>query len=146
MMIGLYREYRELKHETLSHDLARHLLTQVERGKVAIVTNRPVVTMSALRKQWIKIIRQFERERSSILPGSREEIEIELERLRGISFTAVSPLEDPQADVNLGTAQDFLKAPPTCRTLYIVCAVEKHEQYMLASWMPPRGLVVIYEQ
>jgi hypothetical protein len=144
-MIGLYCEHRRLNHGTLSHDLARHMLTQVERGKVAIVTDRPVVLMSAVRKQWMKIVRQFERERSSTLAKRKEELVLDLERLRSVTFTATSPLEDPQANISFGTTEDFLQAPPTCRTLYIVCTVEKHEQHMLASWMPPRGLVVVYE-
>jgi hypothetical protein len=146
-MIGLVTESRRLeKSKPLSKDLARHILTRYRTGKIAVVTDRPISLMSAARKQWMKIIRQTARERSSTLNPRKIEIGEELERLQHVTFTATPPIYDPQADICFATIEQFLQAAPVCRTLYITCGAEKHELYMLASWMPPRGLVVIYEQ
>lgn len=146
-MIGLVTESRKLEaSKPLSKDLAHHIQAHYRTGKIAIVTDKPVALMSAVKKQWMKIIRQAARERSSTLNPRKLEIGEELERLQHVTFTATPPIYDPQADICFATVEQFIQAAPVCRTLYITCGVERHEQYMLASWMPPHGLVVIYEQ
>lgn len=145
-MIGLCSEIRELGDTALSYDLAHHMLARQIKGRIAVVTDRPVSLMSAARKQWLKLLRHIERERSSTLSVRRLELANELTRLKSVSFTAERPITDPQASICFGTVDDFLQAPPICNTLYITCQIERHEQYMLASWMPPRGLVVIYDR
>lgn len=145
-MIGLSSEIRELSGTTLSHDLTQHMLAHQIQGRIAIVTDRPVPLMSAVRKQWIKIIRHLERERASTLSLRRLELTDELARLKNVTFTVERPISDPQASICFATVEDFLQAPPVCNTLYIACKVERHKQYMLASWMPPHGLVVIYDR
>ncbi len=145
-MIGLYSEIRELGNTTLSYDLAHHMLARQLQGRIAVVTDRPVPLMSAVRKQWLKIIRHMERERSSTLTARRLELTDELERLKNATFTTERPIADPQASICFATVEDFLQAAPVCNTLYIACKVERHEQYMLTSWMPPRSLVVVYDR
>ena len=144
-MIGLSSEIRELGNTTLSYDLAHHMLARQLQGRIAVVTDRPVPLMSAVRKQWLKIIRHMERERSSTLSVRRLELADELVRLESVTFTAERPINDPQASICFANVEDFLQAPPVCNTLYITRRIERHEQYMLASWMPPRGLVVVYD-
>lgn len=143
-MTGLILEERELPDtKTLSWDIAHHILGRHSSGKIAVVTDKPTPLMSAARKQWLKIIRRKERERSSTLRHKYELTE-ELERLREVSFTARPPFDDLEADISFATVEQFLQAPPICHTLYITYSIERHEQYLLASWMPPRALVVVY--
>jgi len=146
-MIGLYIEQRALKGTTsLSQDLVGHILRQQRRGRVAIVTNKPITLLGAVRKQWSKTIHRVEREQVSTLGTLRKlQLADELSHLRRTTFTTELPINEPIADIAFATARDFLQAPPTCYTLYITCAIERHERYMLASWMPPHGLVVVYE-
>lgn len=122
------------------------MLARQIQGRVAVVTDRPIPLMSATRKQWLKIIRHVERERSSTLSARRFELTDELAYLKNVTFTAERPIADPQASICFATVEDFLQAPPICNTLYITCQIERHEQYMLASWMPPRSLVVVYDR
>ncbi len=145
-MIGLYSEKRTLKDTTsLSFDLASHIFGRRVNGKVAVVTDQPAALLSATRKQWLRLIRLRQRELSSTLSPQRKlEIAHDLECLRGTTFTSQPPVTDPQADISFATVEQFLQAPPICKTLYITDGVERHEQYMLVSWMPPSGLVVIY--
>lgn len=144
-MIGLSVENRKLiGSKTLSGDLAHHILCHYRGGKIAVVADRPLGLMSSVSKKWHELIRQTARERSSTLSPRRMELEEELNRLKRVSFTIEPPIYDPQADVCFATAEQFLQAPPICQTLYITYKIERHEQYMLAAWMPPRGLVVLY--
>lgn len=146
-MTGLYSEKRTLKDTTsLSFDLASHIFGRMVDGKIAVVTDRPTALMSATRKQWLRLIRLKQRGLSSTLsPHRKLEFTHDLECLRSITFTSQPPVTDPQADISFATVEQFLQAPPICKTLYITGGVERHEQYMLASWMPPHGLVVLYD-
>jgi hypothetical protein len=126
--------------------LAHHILHRYQKGKIAVVTDKPAALMSAVSKQWQRIIRQTARERSSTLNPRKSVLDEELGILQKVTFTAKLPNYDPQADVCFATVEHFLQAPPICQTIYIIGDVQAHERYMLVSWMPPRGLVVIYDE
>lgn len=147
-MIGLYSEKRTIKDSTsLSSDLASHITGRLAHGKIAVVADRPTALMSATRKQWLRLIRLKQREWSSTLSTERRlELTHDLECLRNATFTSQPPITDPLADISFATVAQFLQAPPICKTLYITGSVERHEQYMLASWMSQSGLVVIYDR
>jgi hypothetical protein len=120
---------------------------RLAHGKIAVVADRPTALMSATRKQWLRLIRLKQREWSSTLSTERRlELTHDLECLRNATFTSQPPITDPLADISFATVAQFLQAPPICKTLYITGSVERHEQYMLATWMPPSGLVVIYDR
>jgi hypothetical protein len=147
-MYGLAVEHRKIdKDMALSKDLAKHIPTRLLNGKIAIVTDQPIALLSSVRKQWVKLIRQAQRERSSVL-GKRYKLNLDhnIERLQDTMFTAKPPIQDPVGDISFATVEQFLLAPPICYTLYLTCDVSKREQHMLASWMPPLGLVVVYER
>jgi hypothetical protein len=131
----------------ISWHLARGIYSRMEQGKIIIVTDRPGSLLSATRKQWHRLIRQLQRERSSILGGFRaEQLLCHLALMQDLTFTAKPPEDLLEADVTFASADDFIKAPPTCYSAYIACRVAKEKQHMLTSWMPPHGVVVIYDQ
>lgn len=147
-MYGLAVEHRKIEGKmVLSKDLANHMSARQLNGKIAVATEKPTALLSAVRKQWFRLIRQAQRERSSVL-GKRYKLNLDhhIERLQKTSFTSKPPIDDPIADIAFATVEQFLLAPPVCCTLYLVGDIGKREQHMLASWMPPHGLVVIYEQ
>ena len=146
-MLGLGIENRKLiGAKTLSGDLAVHIQRRYKAGKIAVATDKPTALMSATCKQWQKVIRHAARERSSTLNPRKAELDEELARLRRVTFTAKLPVYDPQADVSFATVEQFLQAPPICCTLYITCGIERHELYLLSSWMLPGGLVISYDR
>jgi hypothetical protein len=145
-MQGLNIEQRRLEGtKTLSADLAQHILRRYYDGKIAVITDRPNVLISSVRKQWLRLIRQKARERSSTLNPRKSELDWELLRLQGVIFTAQLPIYDSHANVCFATIEQFLQAPPVSRTLYITHDIERHELYTVAAWMPAPGLVVIYD-
>jgi hypothetical protein len=146
-MHGLYVEQRSLNgHGSLSWDLAHHMYARSLCGKVAIVTDKPKELLSATRKQWMRIYRQGLNEQASSLntPRILELIHI-LSHMQAMTFSAKSPDDLLQADVTFATADDFVKIPPVCPTVYVTYAFEREKLHMLTSWLPRNALVVVYE-
>ena len=147
-MYGLRIEHRKL-HDgtTLSRDLAEQIYSKVAEGEIAVVTDKPAGLLSAVRKQWFKLIRQTQREQSSTLDSARRQsLAQRITYMQSIKFTAKQPIKDPVANVCFASAEQFIFAPPICSTLYLTAEISKRELYLLASWMPPQGVVIIYEQ
>ncbi len=145
-MYGLLTERYSLEGKILSRQLALHIAAHGRQGKVAIVTSMPVVLLSSTRKQWFRLIRLIERERASTLSHMRkEQIETNLAWMRQLKFSAKPPQDLLVADITFATADDFALTPPDCRTVYVTYNFEREKLYMLTSWMPKNGQVVIYE-
>ncbi len=146
-MHGLFIEKYSLNHKPLSQQLAGHIAAHGPQGRVAIVTDRPMTLLASVRKQWLRLIRLTERERSSTLKVARkEQLEIHLEWMRQLKFTSKAPEDLLEADVTFAIAGDFVRVPPDCRIVYITYSFEREKLHMLTSWMPRNGVVVIYGQ
>lgn len=144
-MYGLKVEYRRLKGQPLSRDLAAQLYKTSSLGKIAIVTKSPPALLAATRKQWLRLIRKLQRERSSTLNTLRkEQLEIQLEWMRQLRFTAKPPEDMLEAGITFATADDFVRTPPNCRMVYITYGFEREKLHLLTSWMPRNGVVVIH--
>ena len=146
-MHGLYVEERSLNgHGSLSWDLAHHMYARSLRGKIAVVADKPVELLSATRKQWLKILRRAHREQASTLNATRIlELMRQISYMHGLEFAARAPDDLLVADVTFATADDFVKIPPVCPTVYVTYALEKEKLHMLTSWLPKNSLVVIYK-
>lgn len=146
-MHGLFIEKYSLHHKALSQQLAEHIAAHGPQGKVAVVTDRPIVMLASIRKQWLRLIRLAENERSSTLNATRkEQLKIHLEWMRQLRFLAKPPEDILEADITFATADDFVSNPPDCRMIYITYSFEREKLHMLTSWMPRSGVVVIYGQ
>jgi hypothetical protein len=145
-MHGLYIEQRSLNGKTLlSWDLAHHMYARGTQGKVAIVTDKPAELLSATRKQWYKIMRQVQRERSSTLDVIRiGELSRQAAWMQNLTFSAKVADDVLEADVTFALADDFLRISPLCSTLYATYPFAREKLHMLASWMPKNGVVVEY--
>ncbi len=143
-------ELKVLHHSSrgsLSRDLAEQIRDRGMQGKVAIVTDRPIVLLSAARKQWYKLMRRAQRERSSTLDALKiVKLTQQIAWMQSLRFTAAAPDDLLEVDVTFATAEDFVRIPPVCRTIYVIYEFEKEKLHMLTSWMPRGGTVVIYGQ
>ncbi len=146
-MRGLYVEKRDLNGKTsLSWDLAHHMYTRLLRGKIAVVTEDPASLMPAVKKQWMKVMRQVQRQRAATLdPTQILELSNKIAHMQSIHFTARPPVDLLEADANFATADQFVQVPPMCHTLYVTYDAERKKLHMLTSWMPKNALVVLYE-
>lgn len=146
-MHGLFIEKYSLNHKPLSQQLAEHIAAHGPQGKTAVVTDRPITLLASVRKQWLRLIRLTECERSSTLnPTRKEHLEVHLEWMRQLKFTSKTPEDLLEADVTFATADDFVHTPPDCRMVYVTYTFEREKLHMLTSWMPRNGVVVIYGQ
>lgn len=145
-MHGLYIEQRSLNGKTLlSWDLAHHIYARGMQGKVAVVAEKPVELLAATKKQWFKLMRQVQRERSSTLNAVRVgELTRQIAWMQNLSFSAKPPDDLLEADITFAQADDFVEVPPQCSTIYVTYHFKLEKLHMLTSWMPMGALVVIY--
>lgn len=147
-MYGSIIEERALKENiSLSNDLAHQIYIRGSKEKLAVVSRSPAELLAATRKEWLRLIRQLQRERSSTINKVRAaELERLLNWMEDLKFTSHAPQDALVADVTFANADDFTKVPPVCKTVYITYEFEREKLHKLTSWMPPKALIVTYEQ
>ena len=144
-MHQLIIEQRTQTGSGISGDLAKHLYGRMLRGKVVVVCERPAGFMSAVRKQWLKVCRQVQRERASTLQTTHLlELTHALTYMQSLRFSARPPEEELSTDVSFATPAQLLAWAPVCHTMYVTCEVTKEDLYRITAWMVRGGLVVIY--
>jgi hypothetical protein len=145
-MHDLLIEKQSLNGKPLSQKLACHIREHATQGKVAIVTDKPTELLAATRKQWLKLIRQIQRERASTLDRAKiTELSRQLVWMQNLTFTAKPPEDILEADVTFAVADDFVHIPPICPTVLVTYTFEHEKLHMLTSWMPCNAVVVMYE-
>ncbi|MGH7196383.1 MAG: hypothetical protein ACREGJ_01295 [Candidatus Saccharimonadales bacterium] len=143
-MHGLIREEGSFGANPGSKDLARHLYTRMYYGKVVIVVDKPFSVMSPLRKQWLKLTRKVQRERSSTLSAVRiSELTSIIGYMQNLKFTMQYPPDEHIGDVYIATVDQLLRWAPDCRTIYITCGIDREKLHLITAWMPKGSLVVI---
>jgi len=146
-MDGLYIERRELRPgASLSWDIAHHLYARTMEGKAVVIATAPQVLLASVRKQWSKVLRQVQRERSSTLQAARiRELTRELERIQRLHFMVGVP--DAYADGDIVFIREDFPASVlgSFSTLYLTCAVENSRLQLLTSGMPRHSLLVMYD-
>jgi hypothetical protein len=147
-MYALYIEQRSISgKDTLSWDLAHHMYARSSRDKIIVVTDKPVEMLSATRKQWFKLMRKAMRQRSETLNVVRSaELTSQISYMQDLRFSAKRPVDDIVADVTFATADDLIGVAPVCSTAYVATDIERAKLYILTSWMPENGVVVVYVQ
>jgi hypothetical protein len=147
-MHALYVEQRDINGKNLlSWDLAHHLYLRSEQDKIVVATDKPVELLSATRKQWFKLMRHVMRQQASTLNVPRLiELAKQISYMQNLHFSTKLPGDYLDADITFATIDDLISSAPICRTAYITYDVSQEKQYMLTSWMPPDGVVVIYTQ
>ena len=146
-MHGLIVEQNSFGANPGAKDLARHLYTRMNCGKVVIVADKPNAVISSLRKQWLKLARKVQKEVSSTLNSVRiYELNEVITRIHTLRFTTKWPLDGYEpADVYIATVDELLRWAPEaeCRTLYVTCEIELEQMHMVTAWMAKNGLVVM---
>lgn len=141
-MHGLAVEYRS-PSGSLSWDLAQRLSGG---GKAVIVAQNPAALLASTRKQWMKLMRRAQRDRSATLNAvTVADLTQRITWMQAAKFST-SPLDDLlEADFTFASAENLVRFPPVCRIVYVTYRFEKEKLHMLTSWMPKGGRVVIYE-
>jgi hypothetical protein len=129
----------------LSWQITRCLYLHQYRGKIVIVTNKPAAMLAAVKKQWHKLIRLVQRERSATLDASRIfELTSQITFMQTLGFS-VEGTDQPTL-ITFNTPEYLLRYPTDCRTLYITVEIDKETAYLITAFMPRHGLVVLYSR
>jgi len=145
-MAGCYVEERSVpKTSTLSWDLTHHLFTRQLHGVILVLAKNPHGLLPAITKQWYKVVRQAERERSSTLNAERIlEFTHQINTMQQIRFL-VDPLElGGQNDVLFISPTELHQIPTACHTVYLTCKLNESDFATLTEKMPPHSLLVRY--
>ncbi len=143
-MHGLVCEEYQIKDGSSAKFIARHLSMRMRYGKAVIIARNPHATISAVRKQWLKLIRTKQKERASTLDAGRIRRLVEVTAyMRGLRFTIHYPPEEYVGDVYVASPDAALQWPPSCQTLYVSSDLKREELYMVTAWMPKNTLAVI---
>ncbi len=124
--------------------LAEHLVGRIHHGPVVIVSARPRVLLSVLRKRWVQQIRKLEWRRAETLDAAQvRDMTNAIDQMQTLPFTQNWPPDDQSRKVYITTKDQLLSWAPDCPTLYVTCGVDPEELQLITALMPPKSLVVM---
>lgn len=143
-MDDLYVERLSLNGaDSLPWDLAHHMYARSMCGRIAVVTDKPAELMSDTLKQWRKVLRQAQKERSDLRNITHMlELSNEIAFMQGLSFAAI-PAELLDSSVSFGTVEHHIQHPPVCNTLYVTSRVDYAITARLTRFLPCGALVTL---
>lgn len=133
--------------DSIIADAMRHLHTRQYLGKTIIVHPLPASILSPSRKQWLKLTRSLQRQRSSTLNADKIlKYTHGITRMQRMRFSARSPLEQPDGDVYFLRPDELEIMPISCWTVYVLCELDDKVAENALAQVPQGALVVDYLQ
>jgi len=131
--------------DSVTADMMRHLHTRQHLGKTLVVDAEPGIVLSAARKQWLRIARSIQTQRSSTLNADKIlKYTHTITRMHQMEFTLKTPAERPSDDVFFLRPDDLALAPAQCFNVYINAALPKVVAERLVTQLPAGALVTDY--
>src|SRR6266540_6532319 len=142
-MQGRWVDHRRLYgNESLSWNIAHHFSTSHDR-KAVVIAETPAALLGSVSKQWQKVLRQLQRQRSSTLDASKiYELTNLLADMQSIHMSAKHPCEMHGQDVDMHfmTVEQALELPPLCETLYVTVPIEDATLDKIRQRMPSHAM------
>ena len=136
-------DIRQVTPKRISLDLARHLPRRAAVGPVAVVTERPPVLLSVVKKRWSIIIREVQRQYSSTLQAAKKEgLRLELDRLRSYSF-AIASKRTASTHILFSTLSE-IRTDDHFATIYLTIPLSHPQLLGLMGHLSPQGFLVTY--
>lgn len=126
----------------LSRDVACHLLARFSFGLTVVVSDKPKVFVSPLRKNWLYLGRKILRSRTSTL----DLVKIDLFSSKFTDMQTV-PFRTTDYAINKGVLITDIKKALACNNianLYICCKLTPVQEKLILTHVAPCGLVVKY--
>lgn len=131
--------------EGLAADITRHLYTRQYLGKAVVICALPIGMMSAARKQWLRLSRTLQRQRSSTLNADKIlKYTHGIAHMQRLRFSSKPSLEQPNADVFFLTPEQLQHLPAQCLTIYLGTELSAKQLQLVYDQMPQDVLVVDY--
>jgi hypothetical protein len=132
--------------EQMSLDLTRHLPRRLAISPVVVVTDRPAVLLSVVRKRWTAITREVARQFASTLDRQKKAgLQRELDHMRNCRFTVQPFTEHPTADCFFVSPEELcLGLAPCYSTLYLASRLSDVDLCIAVQNLSLNGLIVGY--
>jgi hypothetical protein len=133
--------------DSIAADMMRHLHARQHLGKAVIVCDQTIPMLAAARKQWLKLTRTIQRQRSSTLNADKIlKYTHTITHMQHMRFTHKSPADDPEADVYFLEPTDCGTMPAHCFTIYMMTGPDADHIKQIIGQIPVEALVVDYER
>ncbi len=145
----LYFEIRTLASpgntDGIASDMMRHLYTRQYLGKTVVICQQPITMLSAARKQWLKLSRSLQRQRSSTLNADKIlKFTHGIAHMQRLRFGCKVPLEQPLTDVFFLTPAELQTLPAQCLTVYVTCPIPEDALPKLIEQLSPDAVIADY--
>jgi len=129
--------------EQLSLDLTRHLPRRIVVGAAAVITDRPTVLLSVVKKRWSTLVREVERQYASTLQQAKKQsLERELHRLQSYGFAVIS--KRTTATQVLFSTPEALAPEDRFSTIYLTIPLSHERLIPLMTHLRSGGFLVSY--
>jgi hypothetical protein len=131
--------------DSIAADIMRHLHTRQHLGKVVILSDQPVALLAASRKQWLKLSRMIQKQRSSTLNADKIlKYTHTITHMQHMRFTSKTALQDPEADVYFLAKDGCQTMPLHCYSIYVTCELDNEVARNMIDQLPSEALMIDY--
>ncbi len=133
--------------DSLAADVMRHLHTRQHIGKAVVICEQPVAALAAARKQWLKLSRAIQKQRSSTLNADKIlKYTHTITHMQHMHFTSKTPLEQPEADVYFLDQTNCSTMPVHCYSVYFSVSVPFEAARSMIEQLPAEALIIDYHR
>lgn len=130
--------------EKLSLDIVRHLEQRLKVGPALILHSCPTSILPALRKRWLHLCREVEKQQASTLDRTKKRaLGVELSRLKNFTFSCCDSRR--LTDVVVACPGTDCSLLPKFSTLYVASDASSQDFRRILACAKPNSAVVLYD-
>ena len=131
--------------DSMAADIMRHLHTRQHLGKVVVICEQPTALLAASRKQWLKLSRTIQKQRSSTLNADKIlKYTHTITHMQHMRFTTKGALQDPDADVYFLDEKTCGTMPLHCFSIYVAYKFDEDIARHTITQLPSDALIIDY--
>lgn len=131
--------------DSIAADIMRHLHARQHLGKAVVLCDQPAAMLAASRKQWLKLTRTIQRQRSSTLNADKIlKYTHAITRMQHMRFSTKPPLDELEAEVYFLSVAAQPALPSHCYSLYLTNSLPEQVVPALLEQLPAEALVIDY--
>lgn len=140
-----YFESRKISNKLLCKEIANHLKFRQHLGKAIVVCEKPATLLGTTRKQWLKLARSVQNERSATINAERLlRLTNAITHMHRMQFIAKTPMHAQNAHIYFVEPKDLTDAilPVNTYSFYITCTMDKSLISHCVEQLPSNAMVV----
>jgi hypothetical protein len=145
------RDYRvvsvKLDGRPVSEILIEDLMTRALSIKVAVITDRPYVLSSVVRKRWLKKLRQLYIQRARLLAGGEaNRLSALIEALKNVQFSTNVSQGCQEANITFAAVEDLMHSRLEYQLVFITYELSTNNLERLIVRTLQNSSIFIYEK